>query len=167
MRQRIYRLTQVRPVVGVPGRARAATEDDRALLVSWVRAFAEESFREAPLRSAEETVEARLRDRIGGFVVWEDEEPVSVAGWGGLTPNGVRIGPVYTPPERRRHGYASALTAAVSAQQLELGRRFCFLYTDVENPTSNRIYTDIGYLPVCDSIDYAFEPAEGMRKVTV
>ena len=39
--------------------------------------------------------------------------------------------------------------------------RFCFLYTDLENPTSNRIYTAVGYEPVCDSIDYAFEPARG------
>jgi predicted GNAT family acetyltransferase len=159
MRQRIYRLTEVRPVVDVPGRARIATTEDRTLLVSWVRAFAEESLGEASVRSPEEAVDARLRDRIGGFVLWEDGEPVSLAGWGGLTPNGVRIGPVYTPPKRRRHGYASALTAAVSAEQLASGRRLCFLYTDAENPTSNRIYADIGYEHVCDSVDYAFEPA--------
>ncbi len=41
MTQRIYRLTEVRPIGGVAGRPRAATEADRGLLVSWVRAFAE------------------------------------------------------------------------------------------------------------------------------
>jgi hypothetical protein len=74
-----------------------------------------------------------------------------------MTPNGIRIGPVYTPPEHRRRGYGSAVTAAVSARHLSAGRRFCFLYTDLENSTSNKIYVDIGYEPVCDSVDYAFE----------
>ena len=49
------------------------------------------------------------------------------------------------------------MTAAVSAERLASGRTFCFLYTDVANPTSNKIYTDIGYEAVCDSIDYAFD----------
>src|SRR5439155_3737276 len=112
------------------------------------------------VRSPAETVDARLRRGIGGFVLWEDnDEPVSLAGWGGPTPNGIRIGPVYTPPEYRRRGYASALTAAVSAEQLASGCRFCFLYTDLANPTSNRIYANIGYEPVCDSVDYAFDAA--------
>ena len=68
-------------------------------------------------------------------------------------------GPVYTPARHRRRGYGSAITAAVSAERLASGRRFCFLYTDLANPTSNSIYMDIGYEPVCDSVDYAFEPA--------
>ena len=68
----------------------------------------------------------------------------------------LRVGPVYTPPERRRRGFGSAVTAAVSERQLAAGRSFCFLYTDLANPTSNRIYMDIGYEPVCDSVDYDF-----------
>jgi hypothetical protein len=80
-----------------------------------------------------------------------------LAGWGGRTPNGIRIGPVYTPPDRRRRGYGSAVTAAVSAAELAAGRQFCFLYTDLANPTSNKIYMDIGYEPVCDAVDYAFD----------
>jgi hypothetical protein len=80
-----------------------------------------------------------------------------LAGWGGRTPNGIRIGPVYTPPDRRRRGYGSAVTAAVSAAKLAAGRQFCFLYTDLANPTSNKIYMDIGYEPVCDAVDYAFD----------
>ena len=80
-----------------------------------------------------------------------------MAGWGGRTPNGVRIGPVYTPPSLRRRGYGSAVTAAVSAERLASGLRFCFLYTDLANPTSNRIYSEIGYEPVCDSADCAFD----------
>ena len=158
MRQRIYRLTSVRPVSGVLGRPRSATTADRELLLEWVQAFARESFDDVDPKAAERQVDARLDRGAGGFAFWEDGEPVSLVGWGGQTPNGVRIGPVYTPPELRRRGYASALTASVSAKLLAAGRRFCFLYTDVENETANRIYAEIGYEPVCDSVDYAFVP---------
>jgi hypothetical protein len=160
MAQRIYRLSELRPVTGVSGRPRAATEKDRSLLIDWVRAFRDEVLPEdAKAPPPEATVDARLGHGAGAFMLWEDGEPVSLAGWGGETPNGVRVGPVYTPPEHRRRGYASAVTAAVSAERLGAGRSFCFLYTDLANPTSNRIYTNIGYEPVCDSIDYSFAAA--------
>ena len=158
MAQRIYRLTGLRRVERVPGRPRPATGLDRSLLLAWITAFGDEATAEGtPGRETERIVDQRLSGGVGGFTIWEDGAPVSVAGWGGTTPNGVRIGPVYTPPEHRRRGYGSAVTAAVSAERLASGRTFCFLYTDVANPTSNKIYTDIGYEPVCDSIDYAFD----------
>jgi predicted GNAT family acetyltransferase len=158
MKQRVYGADTIRPPAEVPGRPRAATRTDRDLLVSWLRAFTAEALGhvESPAQDSERWVDARLGG-AGGFVVWEDDGPVSLAGWGGRTPNGIRIGPVYTPPEHRRRGYGSAVTAAASREQLAAGRRFCFLYTDLANPTSNRIYVDIGYEPVCDSVDYTFE----------
>jgi len=157
--QRIYRLTELRPVEHARGHARTATEADCDLLVEWVSAFAAEAVPEgAPGDDADRMVDARLRTGAGGFTIWDDDGPVSLAGWGGRTPNGVRIGHVYTPPKHRRHGYGRTITAAVTAAQLAAGRRFCFLYTDLANPTSNKIYADIGYEPVCDATDYAFEP---------
>jgi hypothetical protein len=63
---------------------------------------------------------------------------------------------VYTPPRFRRRGYASALVAELSRRLLDDGRDYCFLYTDLANPTSNRIYMDVGYELVCESADYAF-----------
>jgi predicted GNAT family acetyltransferase len=36
------------------------------------------------------------------------------------------------------------------------GRRFCFLFTDLGNPTSNHIYQEIGYRPVADVDVYRF-----------
>ena len=41
--------------------------------------------------------------------------------------------------------------AQVSREMLAHGRRFCFLYTDMANPTSNAIYQRIGYRLVCGS----------------
>jgi GNAT superfamily N-acetyltransferase len=159
--QRIYRLTEVRSPTRVTGAARVATTDDKDLLVRWITAFAEEALAGTPSPAADtdRMIDARLADAKSGFLLWEDEDPVSLAGWGGATPNGIRIGPVYTPPDRRSRGYGSAVTAAVSGDRLAEGSRFCFLYTDLANPTSNKIYMDIGYEPVCDAVDYAFEPA--------
>jgi uncharacterized protein len=121
------------------------------------------STKEAPGRDgAEEAVEHKLTAPTSGFLLWEDGgETVSLAGWGGPTPNGIRIGPVYTPPELRGRGYATALTAELSQRLLdgglfEGGRRFCFLYTDLANPTSNAIYERIGYRRVCESAEIVF-----------
>ena len=91
-----------------------------------------------------------------GVVLWEDERTVSLAAFGNPTPNGIRIGPVYTPPEHRRHGYASALVAELSARLLA-ERRFCFLFTDLANPTANRIYEQIGYRRVCEAAEIVFD----------
>ena len=83
--------------------------------------------------------------------LWEDcGRVVSWVGASGETPHGIRIAPVYTPPELRGHGYASNLTAAASQDQLNRGRQLCFLFTDLANPTSNKIYRAVGYEPVVD-----------------
>ena len=82
--------------------------------------------------------------------------PCRSSGFSGPTPTGIRIGPVYTPPEHRRRGYATTLVADLSAWLLEQGHRACFLYTDLANPTSNRIYVEIGYERVCDAMEFIF-----------
>jgi uncharacterized protein len=156
---RIFALERVRPVSGVAGAMRAAGEEDRPLLVDWLRAFGDEALPEGEARhEAESFVEHRLSAEDAGLVLWKDGGPVSLAGYGGSTPNGIRVGPVYTPPELRGRGYASALVAELSTMLLAEGRSFCFLYTDLANPTSNRIYERIGYERVCDSAAIAFEP---------
>jgi uncharacterized protein len=158
-RQGIYALERVRPVSGVPGEMRRATAADRPLLVDWWHAFAVEALREShpDLERLERAIDHRLGSAAAGIVLWEDGGPVSLAGFGGATPNGIRIGPVYTPPELRGRGYASALVAELSGERLATGRRFCFLYTDLANPTSNRIYERIGYERVCESAEIGFE----------
>lgn len=160
VRQGIYALCAVVPPARPPpGNPRAATPADRPLLLDWWRAFGIEAVgeREPDAQRIARNVDHKLSEPGGGIALWEDDgRPVSVVGFGSPTPTGIRIGPVYTPPELRGRGYASALTAHVSVQQLAAGRRFCFLYTDLANPTSNRIYVAIGYRRVCDSIEYAF-----------
>jgi predicted GNAT family acetyltransferase len=158
MATRIHVLTTVKPVDGVSGRMRDATRNDRDLLMRWIRAFGEEALPNDDPMDPERVVDLRLQGTGAGLLLWEDGEPVALAGFGGRTPNGIRIGPVYTPPALRRRGYASALVAGLSQRLLDEGRTFCFLYTDLSNPTANRIYADIGYEPVCDSRSYRFDP---------
>jgi uncharacterized protein len=164
MRQGVYALEHVEPLPTVSGSARVATTGDRELAVRWWIAFLDEALHEGgPGREhAEENVDHRLSSPSAGILLWEDGgEAVSVAGWGGRTPNGIRIGPVYTPPELRRRGYATALTAELSRRLLDGrlfdgGRRFCFLYTDLANPTANAIYERIGYRRIAESAEIVF-----------
>jgi predicted GNAT family acetyltransferase len=155
MRLRIYEAEETRPPEGVAGRMRPYEQRDRDLVVAWMDAFVDEAMSEAPPETSEEWLERRLDD--GGIVMWDvDGKAVSMGGYGGETPNGNRIGPIYTPPELRRRGYASALTAELTQMLLEGGRRFCFLFTDLANPTSNSIYQQIGYRPVADVDQWSF-----------
>jgi predicted GNAT family acetyltransferase len=158
--QRIYALRRLRAPRPVSGRERLADLADRELVLTWIKAFADEALHGGDDEDGsrlERSVDARLRSAEAGVVLWEvDGTPVSLAGFGGPTPNGIRIGPVYTPPEVRGNGYGSAVTAAVTQRMLARGHGFCFLYTDLANPTSNSIYMRIGYEPVCDSREIAF-----------
>ena len=156
--QGIYALEQLREPVRVPGAARPATEADLELLRLWLLDFSREALHEDEPDEGriERTVRQRLERDEPGFLIWENGEPVSLAGCGGNTPSGSRIGPVYTPPEHRGRGYGSAVTAAITRARLDAGRRFCFLYTDLANPTSNKIYLDLGYERIGESREYAF-----------
>jgi ribosomal protein S18 acetylase RimI-like enzyme len=154
MQQRIYQATTSTAPTGVPGEMRDATANERDLLVSWFEAFNVEAG--VLVSDAAANVDLRLAARPSGLAVWWDGDPVSMVGFGAPTPNGVRVGPVYTPPELRGRGYASACTAAVTQRLFDAGRRFVFLYTDLANPTSNSIYRKIGYRPVMDVDQYRF-----------
>ena len=155
--QRVHRLEKVIPVAGVPGSLRRATEADRDLLTEWFVAFGKEALDEATdPEAAAQSVNAYLTTEGMGLYLWEDEEPVSMAGRSRPTPNGTTVNYVYTPPEHRKHGYASACVAVLSQLLLDEGYRYCFLFTDLANPTSNRIYNAIGYKPVCDVGEYEF-----------
>lgn len=142
MEQGVYRLDEVKAPIGIPGAMRAAHAEDLALAVKWGEGFA----RDAGVQFAtnREAV-TRWIDREA-LHLWEvDGVPVSIAVAQGRTPRGIRIGYVYTPPEQRNRGYASALVAALSRKMLDSGVGFCVLYTDLANPTSNAIYRRVGY----------------------
>ncbi|MDX1993991.1 MAG: GNAT family N-acetyltransferase [bacterium] len=158
--QRIYRLDAVKPPALVPGQMRQATAADRDLMIAWLQAFSEEAFpnQTHQIETTERNIDGMLAmPEVRAYFLWEVEgEAVCMVGSTGPTPNGIRIGPVYTPPDQRKRGYGSALTAAVSQHHLDRGRKHCFLFTDLANPTSNKIYMEIGYVPVVDYDQYVF-----------
>ena len=147
------------------GSTGAGDQDDRRMLLDWTEGFTAEAHGVRDRRAAERMVDQRLASRHAGLHLWIDGEPMCMAGASGPTATGIRIGVVYTPPERRRRGYASACVAALSQLLLDSGRQRCFLFTDLANPTSNSIYQAIGYQPVGDmaEIDLAPPPAGGAR----
>ena len=156
--ERVYQVERVIAPVGVPGAARVATEGDRDLLLDWMRAFMVDAFGGPNDDQARTMIDRAYALGQRTFYLWEDGgRTVSTAALGGPTPTGIRIGPVYTPPKLRGHGYASAVTAAASQAALDAGRRFVFLFTDLANPTSNKIYQAIGYEAVIDVDMVRFE----------
>ncbi|GIU99143.1 MAG: hypothetical protein KatS3mg014_0759 [Actinomycetota bacterium] len=140
---------------GTTGATRVATREDRGLLLDWLLDFAEEAGLGPTGEPGflERMIDARIEE--GSLVLWEDGAPVSLAGSSSPKPSGIRVGPVYTPPEHRRRGYATGLVAELSRWLLARGHRACYLYTDLANPTSNAVYVRIGYRRVADSAEIA------------
>ncbi len=158
MAQGIFELRQVVPPRWAPGRLRAAGAADVEVVAEWASAFQQEALFQTPdPLEVRELVELRIGD--GDVFVWDNAQPVSMAFRARPTLNGISIGSVYTPPERRGKGYASACVAALSQLCLDSGRQFCMLYTDLSNPTSNSIYPKIGYRPIGESREHRFGDA--------
>ena len=154
MSQRIYTLTEVSTPTRVSGHMRWSREEDIPTLVKWFRGFCEEATPDPPPPNPEENVRQFMK--TGKLAVWDDNGMVSIAGSSRGTPNGATISAVYTPPEYRGNGYASGCVAALSQSLLDDGNRFCTLYTDLANPTSNEIYQNVGYRPIVDCAMYVF-----------
>jgi predicted GNAT family acetyltransferase len=152
---RIYQAEAMTPPANVPGQCVVATRDHLETVLTWARSFATETGESD--RDLERSTTSRVEKRQ--IFLWQEGEPVSIAAYAGPTPHGIRVNFVYTPPERRCHGYASALVAAISQRALDGGHRFCFLFADLLNPISNSIYQKIGYRAVCDFDAYEFAGA--------
>jgi GNAT superfamily N-acetyltransferase len=153
MHQRVYKLTSVEPLGLASGSLRQATVADTSLVLDWVAAFEREALTAIVPQSPRAVVERRIA--AGELFLWCDPEPRTMAGWARPTRHAVAVNGVYTPTAWRGRGYATACVATLSARMLEHGFEFCVLYPDLGNPTSNAIYTRIGYRPVRDFLMYA------------
>ena len=150
----VHRLDRViAPARPATGALRVCDQADRELLIEWTVAFALEAGEDHG--DAERVIERALE--AGRRFVWEDGgEPVAMVGINPAVGGVVRVGPVYTPPQRRARGYASSAVAALSELALARGARACMLLTDLANPTSNRIYAAVGYERFADWGEYRF-----------
>lgn len=159
MAMRLFALAELRPPAGVPGAAREAGQADIPLLARWRQAFGA-----AALPStwpSPENLEATVARQLAagqGNLLWElDGSPVSMAVASAPVAGMSRISSVWTPPSHRGHGFGSAVTAAASRWAIDAGAPHVVLFTDLTNPVSNSIYVKLGYRPVHDAVDLAFE----------
>lgn len=155
MHERIYELRRViPPACPAAGNMRLATTDDYEIVVAWNLAFTIEALGQDSLEEAQKMAAQRIpQDDV---FLWDDHGPVSVAYRARPTPHGCTVTGVYTPPDLRGRGYASACVAGLSQVILNSGKQFCTLFTNLANPISNSIYQKIGYQPVCDFTEYRF-----------
>jgi GNAT superfamily N-acetyltransferase len=159
MDQRLYQLGDLKPPVDVPGSAVVADAKDVELLADLRAAFISEvgHFQFSQHRG---DLVRQIQDSMAvgnGQIIWQvDGRAVAMASVSSPNSGMSRIGPVYTPPERRGHGYGSAVTAAASRWALDKRANHVLLFTDLANPVSNSIYQQIGYIPVADALDVRF-----------
>jgi predicted GNAT family acetyltransferase len=148
-RQRLHSLAKVRkPSTPAPGHLRLALPADVPVARAWMAGF----IRETRSRHVGADTAARLIEQRR-LHLWVNGEPRCMVGAVRETPNTAGVAAVYTPPPFRNHGYASVAVATLSQQLLNMGKRSCFLYTDLANPVSNSIYRRVGYEPVDDVVE--------------
>jgi ribosomal protein S18 acetylase RimI-like enzyme len=154
-RSRLYGLGRLEsPAPAAPGTARVAGAADRDVVRSLFAAASEE-IGDLADRPVAGLVDERLS--LGVVTLWEvDGAAVSVAGVTPPAAGTARVGPVYTPPELRRQGYAGAVTAAASQAALDRGAQHVVLFTDLANPTSNGLYQRLGYRAIEDRVTLSF-----------
>jgi GNAT superfamily N-acetyltransferase len=158
-RQLLYEIEQV-TVPDVEGEPAVATREELEAVDGWFGAFSSEVEGVAVARTEEDR--RQLANTVGDGRVWWwmlEGTRRSMAGHAMPVegPSGVvtRVGPVYTPPEHRKHGYGGAVTGAVSKVLLDRGSRV-MLYTDAANPTSNHVYRTLGYELVDEFVRHSF-----------
>jgi uncharacterized protein len=150
---RLYELLELGEVPRTEGRLRQAGPSDRSLMIQWTRAFQNEIGESA--NDTELRVDRGLA--AGQLWVWDQNgETTSMAVSRESVHGVVRLSGVYTPSEKRKHGFAAACVHALSKHLRADGHR-CVLYTDLANPTSNFIYRRIGYRAVAEALRYRFE----------
>lgn len=163
MHTRLFELGALVPPVAVPGRLRPVRPAEAFRALDWMRRFLVDAEAQGgraahPSRDPGAITIAdahrRIRDRTLWFWVDADDTPVHLTGANPPSYGVCRIGPVYTPPEQRGRGYATAAVAAVSRNLRDAGAR-PILFTDQANPTSNRIYVALGYRAVVDTVEIA------------
>jgi uncharacterized protein len=138
MAQRVYRLERINDIRFSPGKFRMAAVEEQPYLRRWAHSFHRDCYASSNLNVPEDDIVPKIARKE--VYVWEDSCPVSIAARCSPTENGMRIGLVYTPPEHRGKGYATACVASLCRGVLESGYKYCMLYTDLANPISNSIY---------------------------
>ncbi|EJR50337.1 MULTISPECIES: GNAT family N-acetyltransferase [Bacillus] len=151
MEQGIYELKQVKKKWNGDEVFREVNSDELTLIEQWIYQFCEDVNLPTTKEEAKQTAHTLITNhRLFGLEV--DGKLVSVAAKTRPTKNNITVNFVYTPKEERKKGYASNCVAALSQRMLDEGYKTTTLYTDLANPTSNKIYQEIGYEQIAESV---------------
>lgn len=147
----MYALQQVKKKWTEDGDFREIGSDELPLIEQWIYQFCEDVRLPTTKEEAKQTAHTLITNRrLFGLEV--DGKLVSVAAKTRPTTNNITVNFVYTPKEARKKGYASSCVAALSQRMLDEGYKTTTLYTDLANPTSNKIYQEIGYEKIAESV---------------
>ncbi|MET1014502.1 MAG: GNAT family N-acetyltransferase [Paenisporosarcina sp.] len=156
MDQGLYRLDQViESLQMTTGSWRYSCIEDSPLIEQWYQDFENDTgITKTPIAQIKERVVQFIKDNE--VFLWENQgQVVSMMKKSRPSEHGVTVSFVFTPKEQRKKGYARTMVAAGSKELLN-SFNFCVLYTDMLNPTSNKIYQEIGYRKIADSIHLEF-----------
>lgn len=157
MRQGIYEARQIMAPEHPEGFLRLAKGQDQALVGQWINAFIWDCFSNQLPQADTDAMAHRLitEERMHLYIC--KDQPVSMVCNNRQTPNTATVSYVYTPNDMRGKGYGSCATAALSQLLLNRGFQACNLHTNLDNPTSNAIYTKLGYKQLAQSLLYQLE----------
>ena len=132
-------------------RHRRPAASERAVLVTWRRAYHVESLGSESTDALYDKAQREIDDQLALGRVWVLEaagEIVAMTGFNARIPEMAQVGGVYTPPELRGRGYARCVVAGSLLDARAEGARQAILFTN--NPAAARAYAAIGFARIGD-----------------
>jgi hypothetical protein len=154
MTQGIYRCSKTRmPEIPKGLKFRRAQVSDIEKIGGWIESFHHEAVPHDPPIKGQDVAEAKINKNMI-YVIEKDGGLLSMAAWSRDIETSCSVNMVFTPKSSRKNGYASIVTGMLTQHLLNSGKKETNLYTDMSNPTSNKIYQDLGYEFVCNSVHF-------------
>lgn len=150
-----YRLDTVKFPEQMRGTLRQGTMEDLSWIAHWLLGFLQDTDQGDDLKAAQKMAQHNLQ--MGDLFVWEEDgRPLSMAARTRPLRTGIAITMVYTPPENRGRGYASACVASLCQMLLDSGWKYCVLFVDQTNPAANAVYRRVGFIPLDRVLESSF-----------
>ncbi|MEI7669408.1 MAG: GNAT family N-acetyltransferase [Pseudomonadota bacterium] len=100
------------------------------------------------------------------FVIEKDNQILSFCGTGGFLSDWKWVGPVYTPPNLRGHGYGRAVTGGSLEIVRNEGAKFAGLFSS--NPVAIKTYKALGFKEIGDwRLSFLKEPLKKIVAIEV
>lgn len=154
----VHKLTKINSNILAEGEFKPARAEALDYLAEWANQFQHDAH--AYPKKTKTEIRSNVKNLISNnnLFTWINNrnELVSMAGIIRSTTNIGIIGLVYTPKHFRGKGYAKSCVQKLSEHILNTGHKYGGLFTESSNPTSNKIYKEIGYEVSTEFSDIAF-----------